>query len=146
MIYTHVSITASHFNDIPHAFTSDTSSFMLAYQIASPILNRPFLLMPIYMSNNAVADDWMKVKCAVDTATTALTDALDIPFLLIGDMNARHPSWDPTCDPDYNNTSTNGRHLSSIIAREADWHLLNNELPAYTNPLQQIPSIHNHHH
>ncbi len=68
VMYTHVSITASLYSVIPHAFTRDTSSFILAYQIASPMLNRPFLLMPVYMSNSATAAGWINVKCAVDTA------------------------------------------------------------------------------
>jgi hypothetical protein len=132
VMYIHTSITAALYNVIPHAFTHDTSSFILAYQISSPVLNRPFLLMPVYMSSHATAADWINVKCAVDTARTGLTEAMDIPFLLIGDMNARHPSWDPSCGHDINTSNTNGRHLHDTITGDHDWHLLNNDLSVPT--------------
>lgn len=127
VLYIHTSITCYTLSlqPPPPPFTPDTSSNCVPLIISSPILTRSFLLFPTYMSCDARSVDWLTLEATVETARGEMDDHFhDIPYLLIGDMNARHPLWDPWC----RQPNTGGNHINSILLTQHDWHLLNNQL------------------
>ena len=81
------------------------------------------------MACDARLDDWLTLEAIIETARTEMNDQFHgIPYLLIGDMNARHPLWDPWCQ----HPNTGGNRINSILLTQHDWHLLNNHLQTPT--------------
>ena len=129
VMYVHDSIVCAPLDmqPPPPSFAPDSASNTMPLVISSPMLNRPFLLFPTYMSCHARVSDWMVLESVVESARTMLDATHDVPFLLIGDMNARHPLWDPSCQ---HHPNTSGTQLYNIVTTQPDWLLLNNQLPA----------------
>ena len=94
VIYFHTSITHQLHTAPTPTFTHYTATSTCIFHVASPILPRPFLLVPIYISCHATASDWNDIVDFFSTVPSIFTPGRDMPTLIIGDMNARDPMWD----------------------------------------------------
>lgn len=124
VIYFHNTITYNQ-HIAPH-FTSHTSSTAALFHVSSPMLCKPFLLAPIYMSSNATTHDWDKLIRIISSAPYTYTD-IPMPVLVMGDMNVHDPMWDPSYPRSYSDPS--GSRLVDFLCQDNDWHLLNFRLP-----------------
>ena len=123
VLYMHSSITYQQHTTAPPSFTHHTASTTAIFHISSPILPRPFILVPLYASCHTSAEDWHDMMRFFSAAPSSFTPHHDKPTLIIGDMNARHPTWDNTHDASHINSS--GTRLHAFLSQDTDWHLLN---------------------
>ena len=89
VLYFHTSITYQQHTRRDPCFTRNTSTTTSVFHIASPVLPRPFLLVPLYISCHATSSDWHDMLHFFTTAPSLFSPGHDMPTLIIGDMNAR---------------------------------------------------------
>ena len=128
VLYIHNSITyQKHTTSIP-TFHHTTSSSVALFHISSPMIPRPFLLIPVYMSCNASINDWKLFTRFLSHSPRTFASAHDMPVLVMGDMNVHDPLWDPAYPPPYSDPT--GKHLGDFLSQDDDWHLLNLMMPS----------------
>ena len=92
VLYFHSSVTYQQHTASPPVFTHVTASTTAIFHICSPILPRPFILVPLYISCHATSNDWHDMMRFFSSAPSSFTPHQDKPTLIMGDMNARHPT------------------------------------------------------
>ena len=128
VLYIHNSITyQQHTMSIPtlHHTTSSTTAL---FHISSPMLPRPFILIPVYMSCHASINDWKLFTRFLSQSPRTYATPHDMPVLMMGDMNVHDPLWDPSYPPSYSEPT--GKHLGDFLSQDDDWHLLNLMMPS----------------
>ena len=125
VLYIHRSITCQQQHNISCTFDPTTSSTIALLHVSSPQLKQPFLFIPSYMACTATVADWHTYTQFLRRAPYHITPRRAMPTIVIGDLNAKDPSWDIHHQQQQPNTG--GRSLSSFLTSRAgdDWHLLN---------------------
>ena len=120
----HKSITYNQHNaGIPY-FTPTTATTVALFHIASPILPRPFILIPTYISCDATIQDWRSLTSFLQRAPRSFTH--DMPVLVMGDMNAHSALWDSNVRASESNIG--GSQLNNFLCEPDGWHLLNSSI------------------
>jgi hypothetical protein len=125
IVYMHRSITYQQHTAPRFSPTSATTAAL--FHIASPMLPRPFILIPVYMSCDAARDEWITFTSFLQGAPTFFASAHDMPVLVMGDMNAHDPLWDMSLG--VADSDAAGKHLGDFLSQPDDWHILNLRLP-----------------
>jgi Reverse transcriptase (RNA-dependent DNA polymerase)/Endonuclease-reverse transcriptase len=127
VIYFHTSITYQQHSTHPPRLDHANATTVAAFHIASPVLPRPFVFVPLYISCHTTSSDWHDMLSLFYSVPSLFSPGYDMPTLVMGDLNARHHTWDDNCAPgDYNAT---GNKLNSFISQYDDWHILNFMMP-----------------
>ena len=115
VIYFHASITYQQQHIMgAEQFTHNTATSTSVFHVTSPVLPRPFLLVPLYISCQATSNDWHDMLHFFSTLPSLFSPGHDMPTLIIGDMNARDPMWDNNFTPHHSNSS--GTRLNSFLS------------------------------
>ena len=125
VVYIHRSIVYQQRHITTCTFDPTTASTIALFHISSPQLAHPFLLIPVYMSCSASTTDWNTFTRFIQHAPTLINPHHSMSTIIVGDLNAKDPSWDLQHDEQHNNSG--GRSLSNFLALDTsdDWHLLN---------------------
>lgn len=96
VIYMHRSITYQQRPITSCKFDSSTASTNATFHISSPQLARQFLLIPTYMSCSTTRTDWNEFTSFIHREPTLINPHHEMSTIIIGDLNAKDPSWDMT--------------------------------------------------
>ena len=124
VIYIHRSITCQQHN-ISCSFDPSTSSTVALLHVSSPQLKQPIMLIPSYISCTASDTDWNTYIRFIKRTPRHVNPHHTMPTIIIGDLNAKDPSWDPQHTQQHSNSA--GASLSDFLSSHDgdDWHLLN---------------------
>ena len=119
LIYIHPSISYK-FIDIPYRAPSPSKTILSWIRCSSPVLPQPMLVGAAYMdpySDRFGDHDKQFILGSINAAST-----YDIPILILGDLNARHPSWSPAQNVHGTPTraNTQGSFLKTLLDDQCD--------------------------
>jgi endonuclease/exonuclease/phosphatase family metal-dependent hydrolase len=141
LFYIHKSCTFRPYDHIPHctpyrSHVAGTRTVAGFVWVSSPLLSCPIVVGGVYIHNTCIKSDFQALARSVELASQPLSSSPPssppLPVFLVGDFNARHPSWDGQYrDATY--TSQQGKWLhETLIAPHAQPRLtlLNTHFPS----------------
>lgn len=141
IMYIHKSCSFMSLTHVPHCSPyrpdEDSTRTVAGFVwVSSPLLPTPIVIGGVYMHNSANEADFKALAHSVALASQPLPSALPssapLPVFLVGDFNARHPSWDSQYrDSGYESRQGKWlyRHLISHTASTPKLTLLNTHFP-----------------
>jgi exonuclease III len=102
IFYIHQSVSYHVMSHIPHAtpYHPDKSSTVVGFVwVSSPLLPCPIVVGGAYLSHGAEESDVRSLAMSFAAASSPLPSSpphsQPLPVFLLGDLNSRHPRWDP---------------------------------------------------
>lgn len=141
LFYIHSSVTFHRLDDIPHCSPyrpSSTTTVCAFVWVSCEMLPQPIIIGGVYLANNVRSHDFTALSDSVHRACTSQAAHADrTPVVLVGDFNARHPTWDPSVGGDSNITA--GRRLRTCLM---DVHVGGHDNDVYPFPLTLLNTVH----
>ncbi len=115
ILYIHRSITCQQQHNISCTFDPNTASTVALLHVSSTQLKQPIMLIPTYMSCTATTTDWNTYLRFIRRAPCHINPRRAIPTIIIGDLNAKDPSWDMQHAQQHTNTAGMCRNQHLLI-------------------------------